>query len=462
MKVKIISLFLSIIVHVSFGACPASQTKPSPFPSASAGTMAFTSGSAATSTSGLMPSTAGSYKLPSANHTINSGDINVDVEIYVQNGQTLTMGYTYNVNGGKLFNVYVDAGGVFKFNTGQFKGSKLFIWGFLIVGQDTEVQASTGFYLGSGGVFSAPGYRVTLPSSAGQFLVDGGTIDTKELYINNLSTAGDALCIKNSGCVKTGGFANNDEGNAISSPDGTGSIWMNGTTMGNINATLLNPTSAPTICTNLSSVDFNRWCGGNTAACTTKITTNCSGAPATKCNNPLPIQLDYFVAKKSPEGIGLFWATLKQQNSSFFIIERSKDGIHWESIGTVDARGSSERYNSYHLLDQDPLGGQNYYRLSEVDGYGTKQIYSIAYIKSDPKEIAFYVFPNPSNGTFTVRLGNEYDQYNLDIIDMRGSTLGSYVLHAGENLLALEVGAGMYIAKLKIGSDYKMEKLVVK
>ena len=167
----------------AFAACPTSQTKPSPFPPAGATNLPIASGT--TITTGAMPSSAGVYKLPSNNHTINSGDINQDIDIYVQSGQTFTMNYTYNVNGSKAFNVFVDAGGAFKFNTGQFKGSKLFIWGFLIVGQDTEVQASTGFYLGPQGVLLAKDYRITLPSSAGQFLIDGGSVEMKDLYINN-------------------------------------------------------------------------------------------------------------------------------------------------------------------------------------------------------------------------------------------------------------------------------------
>lgn len=458
---------LLLVLRIVYAACPASQTKPSPFPPAGALTLGISSGT--TVTTGNMPGSAGVYQLPSSNHTINSGNVNVNVDIYVQTGQTLTINYAYNVNA-SIFNIFVDAGGTLNFNTGQFKGSKLYIWGNLIVGQDTEVQASTGFYLGPQGVFLARAAgspptlkRVTLPSSAGQFLIDGGSVEASDIYINNLTgSTGDVLCLTNSGCIKTGGFSNNDEASAISSSDGTGHIWMTGTTFNNINNQLLNSTAPPNVCTALASVDATKWCGG-VATCISKVTANCSStsAPSAKCNNALPVYLLYFQAKLDMEGVKLVWSTSFAIGSNYFVVEKSSNGKNWELVGSIPALNGNSR-EDYFLIDAEQSSGVVYYRLSEVDLYGSKKAYAITSKENGDQEIIFEILPNPSDGKVNFHVSAGFVQYDMEVIDLQGRQTGKYRLISGDNLLSLNLSSGIYIAKLKVGPEYKMQKMVIR
>ena len=91
------------------------------------------------------------------------------------------------------------------------------------------------------------------------------------------------------------------------------------------------------------------------------------------------------------------WETASEINTAYFNIQRSTDGISFETIGKVKAKGIS----IYTFNDQSPLwGGLLYYRLEIVDNNG-----SITY--SDVKELSIInyqlsIAPNPAKDYITV------------------------------------------------------------
>jgi hypothetical protein len=56
---------------------------------------------------------------------------------------------------------------------------------------------------------------------------------------------------------------------------------------------------------------------------------------------PLPLTLIRFTAGRNDDASVLQWATASEQNTLDFIVERSPDGQHYTSIGTVGAAGNS-------------------------------------------------------------------------------------------------------------------------
>jgi hypothetical protein len=61
----------------------------------------------------------------------------------------------------------------------------------------------------------------------------------------------------------------------------------------------------------------------------------------------------------------LEWRTLKEANSKIFIIEKSFDGLNYESIGSVDAGGNTAAEKGYRFLDTQSSDDQCFYRLRE-------------------------------------------------------------------------------------------------
>ncbi len=63
----------------------------------------------------------------------------------------------------------------------------------------------------------------------------------------------------------------------------------------------------------------------------------------------------------------LQWKTVTEVNSDYFSIERSSNGINFETIGTIEASGFSSTETGYHFTDANPANGINYYRLVMAD-----------------------------------------------------------------------------------------------
>ncbi|WNJ19226.1 hypothetical protein [Pontibacter sp. G13] len=65
--------------------------------------------------------------------------------------------------------------------------------------------------------------------------------------------------------------------------------------------------------------------------------------------------------------VNLHWNTQSEQDTDFFIVERSSDGIHYERVGTLAAAGYSELPLKYEYVDNTPRTGVSHYRISVVN-----------------------------------------------------------------------------------------------
>ena len=116
-------------------------------------------------------------------------------------------------------------------------------------------------------------------------------------------------------------------------------------------------------------------------------------------NPSLPIELAYFNTNAVDEGVSVTWATTIEENFLKFAIQRSSDGITFESIGEVAGQGFNiyEIESKYSFLDEAPLLGINYYRLKAVDLDESFEYFEVKAVRIDaPKKLAAY--PNPSSG----------------------------------------------------------------
>lgn len=86
--------------------------------------------------------------------------------------------------------------------------------------------------------------------------------------------------------------------------------------------------------------------------------------------NRLPITLVSFDAKPIPSGVELNWVTADEENNDFFTIERSSDGIDFQTILQVPGAGNSYEPLHYRAVDISPFNGRNYYRLKQTDFNG--------------------------------------------------------------------------------------------
>jgi len=138
-------------------------------------------------------------------------------------------------------------------------------------------------------------------------------------------------------------------------------------------------------------------------------------------DSPLPVELTHFSADCEEELI-LNWTTASELNSDQFIIEKSRDGMNWKIIETQQAAGNSNIEMYYSLADNKPSNGLFYYRLRQVDFDGEETIYGPISVFCENGKNSMIVFPNPTNGRFTVEIISQENikDAKLILLDMIG------------------------------------------
>jgi hypothetical protein len=175
----------------------------------------------------------------------------------------------------------------------------------------------------------------------------------------------------------------------------------------------------------------------------------------------LPIELINFTANCNEKAeVDIKWSTASEQNSEYFNIERSRDLTQWEYVSTLNAAGNSNYNIDYSTLDTDPFGGISYYRLLQVDNNGTQTIYGPISVSCADNENGMVVFPNPTQGNFTVEISSTemFANAQLQITDLTGKVINerSTNILEGKNQFTfegLDLQLGTYIIQLNSGNQ---------
>lgn len=69
----------------------------------------------------------------------------------------------------------------------------------------------------------------------------------------------------------------------------------------------------------------------------------------------------------------LRWTTISEINNNFYTILKSRDGITWDTLGSIPGHINSVDINKYIFIDNNPFLGINYYKLSQTDYDGNTE-----------------------------------------------------------------------------------------
>jgi len=83
-------------------------------------------------------------------------------------------------------------------------------------------------------------------------------------------------------------------------------------------------------------------------------------------NAPLPVTLEEFKGQERNTVINLYWKTSREENLNRFEVERSRDGVHYETVGLVFP-WEDANHIEYAFNDKSASPGTNYYRLKMID-----------------------------------------------------------------------------------------------
>ena len=81
----------------------------------------------------------------------------------------------------------------------------------------------------------------------------------------------------------------------------------------------------------------------------------------------LAVEFSSFDCKPGQENIQLTWSTSSETNCAYYKVMRSGDGNYYEEIASIPGNGTTTLQHVYLFTDENPLPGDNYYYLQQVD-----------------------------------------------------------------------------------------------
>jgi len=168
----------------------------------------------------------------------------------------------------------------------------------------------------------------------------------------------------------------------------------------------------------------------------------------------LPVTLLYFTGSLVDDEVHLDWETASELNNDFFEVQKSLDGVTWFKLGIVPGNGTTSIPQKYSLIDPNPVVGNNYYRLKQVDFDGAfefSRIINVVVGDATARTGFIELYPNPTSGPAIASISSLTDQnVYLKVTDMLGRMMENRQVNLarGLNNLNLDITkypAGAYI-----------------
>lgn len=182
--------------------------------------------------------------------------------------------------------------------------------------------------------------------------------------------------------------------------------------------------------------------------------------------SPLPVKLISFNASCKEQNVILNWVTTDEVNNSHFTIEKSKDAISWQAIGTYAAALKSAPVNNYSFIDERGSKNKSFYRLKQTDRNGeftySKVISSQGCTKAPAKIV---LSPNPASTFFKIQADSLFNKIDVSLIDQSGKVVSKFSSGFKDNLIIRtnHLQSGYYYVRIIIDDQFVItDKLLIK
>ena len=146
-------------------------------------------------------------------------------------------------------------------------------------------------------------------------------------------------------------------------------------------------------------------------------------------NSVLPLKLLSFIVKKESDKNLLQWVTSDETNMKYFEIQRSSNGIFYDSIGVVNVLNRNTSLQNYVYSDLSGTGGVYYYRLKMVDITNHGVYSNVVFVGSAGTTASLKVYPNPIESEAIVEHPLTHTEARLQIIDLKGAVIKTFKIN---------------------------------
>ena len=160
--------------------------------------------------------------------------------------------------------------------------------------------------------------------------------------------------------------------------------------------------------------------------------------------------------------VALEWITTLETKTNYFVVERTKDNMYFQSVDTVYAMNNGEFTQNYEATDFTPYQGMNYYRLKIVGLDGSISYSPIVAIRVTNSKGPL-MFPNPANTFVNIAQGTDVIKH-INVYNILGSTV-MRIPDAGSQAIikipTYTLPGGVYIIEIRTATTVYREKLIV-
>lgn len=180
----------------------------------------------------------------------------------------------------------------------------------------------------------------------------------------------------------------------------------------------------------------------------------------------LPVKFISFTAAPQNSTIVLNWQTAEEQQCAYYAIQRSHDGVSYDSIGTITATNNGIPVNNYIFTDHHPFPDVNYYRIRQVDEDGRYTYSIVRKVMINSAGFSYALGQNPVTNELKINLeSNQSLQLQLEVRDAAGHLL----IHQNQpiargNIMHVipvkQLAAGVYFLTVNSGKTSITKKFI--
>lgn len=175
----------------------------------------------------------------------------------------------------------------------------------------------------------------------------------------------------------------------------------------------------------------------------------------------LPVELASLELKKRDCGQHeLKWSTASELNSAYFTVERSIGSINkFEEIARIEAAGNSQSKIEYNYVDKIELPGKQdvFYRLSQTDIDGSKDVYNMLFVQHDcGDDASVAIYPNPVSDRLNINVASNE---NVSVLALNAVGQKMFEIEAGDQS-NLDINVEDWISGLYMINVYQHGQLI--
>lgn len=180
------------------------------------------------------------------------------------------------------------------------------------------------------------------------------------------------------------------------------------------------------------------------------------------CNPGLLVSFN--AAVTSIDEVYLNWIAKNESQNSLFQVQRSKNNLDFETIGTVEGIADGDEYNFYYFMDHNPMPGRTYYRLLQTSQQSPVAYSEIAMTMIHTTEgQSLMLYPNPADDIVYFEILEDYtSEVSYQLYNAAGQLVHSGLSNNSDKRPSLNINqlsAGIYMLRVQYDDKVQTIKL---